>query len=260
MPGGESLVELCGIGRTWLGPTWASDRGPGGEPEPHPDPGPDLAGTPATPARASLWVTSPSADLAEWTFRLGALRITRTALLLRGRRLALLADQVEGRAELVGMQVALASGVEAAPADEGRRRVLELRRGRTSARVVAIGLSRLAGHADRGTFAAEGGRLRLGQRHEGRRSWLPLLASWDPLRNRRAIHWRTLTVAEKSRACLPETAFAARVAWGRGETLLIYRSLAPPALRSVLGHQTRARFLVALFSQEGNVTPIVKVD
>jgi hypothetical protein len=102
--------------------------------------------------------------------------------------------------------------------------------------------------------------LRLGLRHEGRRGWFPLLASWDPLRNRRAIHWRALTVAEKSRICPPETAFAARVTWGRGETLLIYRSLAPPALRSFLGHQTRARFLVGLFTQEGNVVPIIKVD
>jgi hypothetical protein len=41
---------------------------------------------------------------------------------------------------------------------------------------------------------------------------------------------------------------------------LIYRSLAPPALRSFLGHQSRARFLVALFTPEGNVVPIVKVD
>jgi hypothetical protein len=246
--GETSLVELCGIGRTWLGPTWVADHGPEAE------------DAPATPARPSSWVSNPSADLAEWTFRLGALRVTRTALLLRGRRIALLADQVEGRADRIGMRVALPDGVEAAPIAEGRGSALELRRGRQSARVIPLALPCHSGLTGRGTFAQEGGQLRLSQRHEGRRGWLPLLASWDPLRNRRTIHWRTLTVAENSRTCPAEAAFAARVTWGRGETLLIYRSLAAPALRSFLGHQTRARFLVALFTKEGNVVPILKVD
>jgi hypothetical protein len=84
--------------------------------------------------------------------------------------------------------------------------------------------------------------------------------SWDPLRNRQTIRWRILSVAERSRVCRPETAFGARISWGRDETLLIYRSLARPTLRSVLGYQTCARFLVARFDQEGNVVPIVKID
>jgi hypothetical protein len=87
-----------------------------------------------------------------------------------------------------------------------------------------------------------------------------VLASWDPLRNRQAIHWRILTVGERSQVCPPDRAFAARVSWGRGESLLIYRSLAAPTLRSVLGHQTRARLLVALFNRDGTVTPIVTLD
>jgi hypothetical protein len=246
--GGACQVELCGIGRTWLGPTWLADHDADGE------------SNPKMPARPSLWVSNPSADLAEWTFRFGALRVTRTALLLRGRRIALLADQVEGRADFIGMRVALPHGVEATPTADGRGSIMELRRGRPSARVVSLALPSHPRIPGRGTISLEGGGLRVSQRHEGRRSWLPLLASWDPLRNRRAIRWRALTVAEKSRICPPEAAFAARVTWGRGETLLIYRSLAPPELRSFLGHQTRARFLVALFTQEGNVVPIVKVD
>ena len=69
-------------------------------------------------------------------------------------------------------------------------------------------------------------------------------------------------MAEKSRVCPASSAFAARISWGRGpvETLLVYRSLGPPAVRSVLGHQTGARFLVALFSEDGRVKPIVKLD
>ncbi len=94
------------------------------------------------------------------------------------------------------------------------------------------------------------------------RGWLPLLVSWDPLRNRQVVECRLLTVAENSRPCSASTAFAARVSWGRfrDESVLVYRSLGPPALRSFLGHQTRARFLVALFDRSGKVTPVLTVE
>ena len=190
--------------------------------------------------------------------------MTRTALLLRGRRIALLADQVETSAGHAGLgaawRVALPAGVEATPLAGSPGWVLAPRRGSPSARVVPLGLSPLAGATERGTLTLEGRDLMLRQPCPGRRCWLPLLASWDPLRNRQTIRWRVLTVAEKSRICPPETAFAARISWGRDETLLIYRSLARPASRCVLGHQTSARFLVALFGRDGNVVPIVKVD
>ena len=66
-------------------------------------------------------------------------------------------------------------------------------------------------------------------------------------------------MAENSAACPPGAAFAARVGWGAGrEGLLVYRSLGPAALRSVLGHQTRARFLVAGFTPTGEVRPWIK--
>jgi hypothetical protein len=51
------------------------------------------------------------------------------------------------------------------------------------------------------------------------------------------------------------------VAWGPGsEGLVVYRSLAPPALRNFLGHQTGARFLVGSFTKSGDVRPILKLD
>ena len=251
-PGATALVELTGLGQFWLGPTWTvcPDR--------------DRAGPLAAAARPRprVWVTSSSFDLAEWSLRLGGARVTRTALLLRGRRIALLADQVDGASAGAGWRVALPAGVEATPLASGAGWGLAPRRGSPKARLVPLGLPCLPGTTERGTFTLEGRELRLSQPFAGRRCWLPLLVSWDPLRNRQEVRWRVLTVAEKSRICPPETAFAARVTWGRGETetLLIYRSLGPPALRSVLGHQTRARFLVALFGRDGTVVPIVKVD
>ena len=102
--------------------------------------------------------------------------------------------------------------------------------------------------------------LVLTQAAAGRRCWLPLLVSWDSVRNRKNTAWRVLTVTERSKAVPPARAFAARVSWGRHESYVIYRSLGPPASRAFLGYRTHARFLIGLFTPDGNVTPIVKID
>ena len=118
----------------------------------------------------------------------------------------------------------------------------------------------LAYATDRGKFQTEGDALVLNQTAMGRRSWLPLLVSWDSLRNRRDVNWRILTVSERSQIVSPDRAFAVRVSWGRHETYVIYRSLGPPAIRAFLGHQTRARFLIGLFTPEATVEPILEVN
>ncbi len=161
------------------------------------------------------------------------------------------------------MRLKLAEGIEAGPIAESRGLSLTATRGRArSARVFPIGLPRSPYPTDRGDFQQVAGDLILRQRAaEGaRRVWRPLLVSWEPARNRQTVHWRTLTVSENGRACAPGVAFAARITWGRDETLVIYRSLARPALRAFLGHQTRARFLVGLFTPEGEVKPLLKVE
>jgi hypothetical protein len=242
--GGTSLVELLGRGRTWLGPTWSSVT----------------EGAPTTQARPLRWVSDSAADLVEWTFRVGKVRVIRTALLLRGRRLALLADQVEGPVAVASMRIALPEGVAAQPVLGSRGLVLARRRGRLAARVFPIGLPHLPSSQERGELTAAAGELDLCQRLEGGKCWLPLVASWEPRRDRRSVSWRRLTVTERSQVCPPEVAFAARVSWARDETWVIYRSLARPALRSFLGHQTRARFLVGLFTKAGILEPILQLD
>jgi hypothetical protein len=244
-PGASSAVELFGLERPWLGPSWSLD----------------LGAHSGTRARPTCSTSTASADLVEWSFRAGPARVVRTALLLRGRRLALLADQVDGSAPSATVRIGLADGVEAGPIPESRGLSLAGGRGRSTMRVFPVGLPRLPYPTGSGSFVAEAGALRLRQAMEGKRGWLPLLVSWEPARNRLATRWRPLTVSEKSRACPPGVAFATRITWGRHETLVIYRSLARPALRAFLGHQTRARFLIGLFSHEtGNVEPLLKVE
>jgi hypothetical protein len=127
---------------------------------------------------------------------------------------------------------------------------------RGSAQVLPIGLPCRDYPTDRGRFQLEDRELVLSHTHL-RRCWLPLLVSWDPARHRKPLQWRVLTVSERSRVSAPDRAFAVRVSWGQNETYLIYRSLATPAPRAFLGHQTRARFLFAQFDSDGEVKPIV---
>lgn len=241
-PGG--LLELAGLGRPWLGPRWRSDAEGGSE----------------GPGRPTFWKTGPYADVAEWSFRGPAGRVTRQAVLFRGRGLALLADQVEGPAPTATLRIDLADGVMAAPSGDEDSPSLTLSAGRgRSAKVLPLGLpGRGAGEA--GSIEAADRAIVLRRASPGGRCWLPLLVSWRPDRDRRPTRWRRLTVSEKSSACPASVAFAARIAWGAGEGLVIYRSLARPALRCFLGHQTSARFLVGLFTRSGDVEPFLKIE
>ncbi len=240
--------ELFGAGRSWLGPQWSV-------------PGAD---TPGSRPKPRVWLTGSSADLAEWSCRAGAIRITRTAMLLRGRRLALLSILVEGPDVPAGpgwsMRLSLPPAIAAAPLEGCRALSLSESKRRGSALVLPIGLPCLPYPTDRGTFQAEHQELTLNQSPKGRRCWLPLLVSWDPARNRKTLNWRILTVSERSKAVPSDRAFAARVSWGRDESYVIYRSLTAPAARAFLGFQTHARFLVGQFTDDGEVKPILSVN
>jgi hypothetical protein len=247
----STCFALVGRGCAWLGKDWRLTRRPG----------------PISQPRPTLWVSNSVADLAEWTFRSDGLRITRTALLFRGRSLALLGDQVEGKAiasEPLEVQFGMAPAMRAEEIAGCRGLLLcGLTKG-LKAQVLPIALPAMPYETERGRFqvatADHEPTLTLRMATQGRRCWLPLLLSWDPVRHRKRLHWRVLTVAEQSKSCPADVAFAVRVSWGRNETYVIYRSLARPALRSFLGFQTRARFLFGQFNGEGIVEPLVSVD
>ena len=240
-PGGRSLVEVAGRGVTWLGPGWTS---------------PGLI-DPIAPARATYWATGAHADAYEWSFRAGWVEVTRTAALIRGGHLAVLMQTEVGAGPGVGeARWALPDGVEARPDPTLRALVLTAGAGRPTARLVPLGLPESPYKTERGELVVEGREVVLRQRTEGPNRCLALLVAWrlQPPRG-----WRALTVAENSAACPPGTAFAARVGWGaRKNGLIVYKSLGPAALRSVLGHQTRARLVVGAFAPPGDVHPWVK--
>jgi hypothetical protein len=237
-PEPHSLVELAGLGNVWLGPEWDSGLK---------DP---LRRRP----RPTRWKTGPNADLAEWTFETPRGRVSRSAVLLRGRQLALLADEVRSNQPEAAMRIAIAPGVDAqTPADS---RALRLSAGRARAQILPLALPALPYPTDRGSLEVRDGFLFVRQQNPGKRCWIPLLVSWNPERNRKPVRWRMLTVTDRSKILDPHIAFAVRVWWGR-ESLVIYRSLARPVRRAFLGHLTSASFLVGLFTKKGEVKPLI---
>jgi hypothetical protein len=239
--GDDSRIEVASGGNPWLIGSWRSlDR-------------PDS--TSPGPTRPTSWSTGAYADALEWTFRAGPSKITRTAVLLRYRQIALLAQQEDGPAAATGFRVGLAKGTTPSPLSD--QRAWSLGRSRSKASLIPLALPALPYVTERGSFTVEAGEAVLRQTSEGRRRWLPLVISWG----KSPVHWRVVTVTEKSKVCPSDVAFGARLSWGTGQDgLLIYRSLGRPALRVVLGHQTRARFLIGRFTPDGNVVPLLSLD
>jgi hypothetical protein len=206
--------------------------------------------TESRPVAPLRWATGPMADVFEWESGSGR----RTVILFRGRRLALVAQEVADKGP-ASLQLDLAPGVVAEPRSTapGVVRLIAPRRVKVDA--IPIGQP---GSAGTGGLESESSCLHL-NRHSSTGGWLPVLFSWDPERARRRPLWRPLTVTERGRVCGPEEAFAARVSWGPGENLLVYRTLGPTALRAVLGHPTSARLLVGFFTDKGDVRPLVQL-
>src|SRR5208337_4819410 len=175
------------------------------------------------------------------------------------------ADLIGGKAlpgSLLKTEFGLPAGVTAEPIPGCRGLLLRTARSRPTAQVLPVALPAAPYETDRGQLCVldDHSHLTLSCMARGGRCWLPLLVSWDPRRHRKRLSWRVLTVAQDSKVCAHDVAFAVRVSWGRDDTLVIYRSLGPPAPRSFLGHQTKARFLLGRFTSEGNVEPLLSVD
>ena len=196
--GASTALELQVESRDWLGPLWSL--------------GPNSSSEPAVSvARWRERTSSSTSDLLEWSFRIGTTRIIRTALLLKEYKLALLADQVDGPANQTWTSQIDVGRLVRAETDTENRGLNLQHTGQSSLCIWPLALPSLPYVTERGQFRLDGSQLKLEQQTQIRRTWMPLLLSWDPARNRKPVHWRHLTVSESFKKCKPETAFAVRV-------------------------------------------------
>jgi hypothetical protein len=208
---------------------------------------PTYSGRPATP-KPCAWSSTYLADLYEWETGLGL----RTAVLLRGRQTALIAHHVTTPGP-AALRLDLAPRIVAEPR-AGVPGVVRLR-GPRRVKIDVIPI----GQAPPGGLSVEDSTLCLRADISPGGAWLPLLLTWDPEHLRRRPLWRSLTITERSRVCPGSEAFAARVAWSRDDSLLVYRSLGPLALRAVLGHPTSLRMVVGPFTISGEWKPLAQL-
>ncbi len=234
----SSRVELRAGGRWLIGPDWTL---------------PDRSG-PWTSPRRVVWTTDSRADALEWSVRADGSRITRTAVLMRGARVALLAEQRPATGLRTTACLPLSAEVSASLAQDGSSGILKSPG--MKAQILPLVLAREEPGQAAGRLWLDGRQLLLDVASSGKRVWIAWLIVWDVARTRRTPVIRPLTVTSRTVRCAADEAQAYRIGWGSGQdSLVVYRSLTRPDLRTFLGQQTNARFLMGQFDSSGTLHP-----
>lgn len=207
------------------------------------------------------WVSEEGVDYLELEANAGPhYRVQRQMLLAKADQFLYIADVVLGDQDAVlGYEVAmpLASAMKFKPAMETREGMLVGHKVNTV--VLPIGLGEWRTDRTRGELAGQDAVLRLKHSQQTQRMYVPLFLSFDPKRVGRSVTWRQLTVAETREAQPPEVAVGYRVQLDTRQWLF-YRSLAPPAIRTVLAQNLKSEFLAARFHRSGKADTIVEVE
>ena len=109
-----------------------------------------------------------------------------------------------------------------------------------------------------GDLSATGG-LVLQQQAQGQNLFAPLFIDLDRRRMTRGLTWRQLTVGEDRQVVPRDRAVGYRVQVGR-EQWIVYRSLASPGNRTLLGHNLVSETLVGRFTGEGLVESLLEIE
>jgi len=110
-----------------------------------------------------------------------------------------------------------------------------------------------------GTLTESEGRLTLQHTTPGRSLFAPLLFDLDADRLNKRYTWRQLSIGENMQRAWEDQAVGYRIQIGQKQFLL-YRSLTPQAIRTVLGHNLMDDFCFARFDPETGVEPLMVVE
>ncbi len=124
--------------------------------------------------------------------------------------------------------------------------------------VLPLALSEWKVEARGGSLEEESGRLRLHTESSGRNLASPLWIDFSLKRFAKQRTWRQLTVAEALKKVPTDVAVGYRVQSGKKQWIL-YRSLAPPANRTLLGHNLSSEALIGRFLKTGEVDEYIEI-
>jgi hypothetical protein len=110
-----------------------------------------------------------------------------------------------------------------------------------------------------GTLTEAEGTLVLQQETTGQSLFSPLFFDLDADRLGKRYTWRQLSVGENLQRVREDQAVGYRIQLGL-EQFLLYRSLTPPANRTVLGHNLIDDFCFARFDPQTGVYPLIAVE
>lgn len=209
-----------------------------------------------------LRVTDGEADCLELGIELSeGLRVERQILLARKDCFLFLADRILAQQPVrldYRACLPLAPAVGFRGAEESREGFLTALR-RRRALVLPLALPEWRADDRFGSLEQSNRGLELCQSAEGRGMFAPLFFDLEPHRFGRPLTWRRLTVAENLQAVADDVAAGFRVQIS-GRQWLVYRSLAPKANRTLLGHNLATETVVARFQRDGEVDAILEIE
>lgn len=208
------------------------------------------------------WESDDDVDYLELSLQLAQeISIERHILLARREGILVLADTVlgiqEGRLDYRA-SLPLANQTQFVAADETREGTLNVRR-RPVARVLPLSFDEWRAAPASGALKAGEKGLELTQSWEGQSLIAPLLIDLDQRRLRREVTWRRLTVGQKREIVGPDVAAGFRAQVG-SDQWLVFRSLLPAAIRTVLGQNINSEFLVARFKDTGEIKALLEIE
>jgi hypothetical protein len=93
----------------------------------------------------------------------------------------------------------------------------------------------------------------------GQRLFAPLFVDLERGRLAKPATWRQLTVGQHRGIVPAAEAAGYRVQVGKSQWL-VYRSLAPPEIRTVLGQNIKCEFMLSQFGRDGQIEELLEIE
>jgi len=214
------------------------------------------------------WHSDRDVDYLELELPLsGGWKLQRQMALSRKDQFLLLADAVLGEEALASemraevrhtFELPLAEGIAFDAEVETREGSVLCRRKRV-ARVIPLPFPEWRTEHSPGELRCDDRRLAMSHAGVGRNLYVPLWLDLCPSRHRRECTWRRLTVGESLQVQPRDVAAGYRVQAGK-EQWLVYRSLARPKSRTVLGQNFITEFVLSRFLASGETEEILEIE
>jgi hypothetical protein len=208
------------------------------------------------------WESDDDGDYLELELDLaGQITVQRHMLLSRKDGFLFLADALFGIQQgTIDYRSVIPSGgyTDLSPEEETREGTLA-RRDAKLARVLPLALPEWNVSRSRGQLRSVPGGVEISQSVDAGAMFVPMWFDLSRSRLSRPVTWRQLTVARERENVPADVAVGYRVQIGRLQWL-VYRSLAQPAVRTVLGKNLLSEFLVGRFLSDGKVHTLLEIE